>query len=56
MRDVAADLELPPDLTGFRVTMDFEAATDQVLFGCRMALLDDAGNRYVYTPIVNGLS
>jgi len=56
MSDVAADLELPPDLTGARVTMDFEAAADQVLFGCRMALLDDAGNRYVYQPIVNGLT
>jgi hypothetical protein len=56
MSDVAADLELPPDLMGFRVTMDFEAETDQVLFGCRMALLDDAGNRYVYTPNTKGLS
>jgi hypothetical protein len=29
----SADLELPSDLTGWRVTMDFEAAPDQVLFG-----------------------
>lgn len=46
------DLELPPNLTGWRVTMDFEAAADQVLFGCRMALLDDKGNRYFYRAIV----
>ena len=47
------ELELPSDLTGWRVTMDFEAAPDQVLFGCRLALLDDNGNRYVYRPVVN---
>jgi hypothetical protein len=52
----AADLELPADLTGLRVALDFEAAPDQVLFGCRLALLDDKGNRYVYRPIVNSLS
>jgi hypothetical protein len=50
------DLELPPNLTGWRVTMDFEAAPDQVLFGCRMALLDDKGNRYFYRAIVNHLN
>ena len=55
LSEVAADLELSPDLTGFRVTMDFESAPDQVLFGCRLALLDDNGNRYVYRPIVNDL-
>jgi hypothetical protein len=54
--DEADDLELPPELTGWRITMDFEAASDQVLFGCRMALLDDDGNRYMYRPIVNRLS
>ena len=48
-----AELELPSDVTGWQVTMDFEAAPDQVLFGCRMALLDDNGNRYVYRPVVN---
>jgi hypothetical protein len=51
----SADLELPSDLTGWRVTMDFEAAPDQVLFGCRLALVDDRGNRYMYRAIVNSL-
>jgi hypothetical protein len=51
----AADLELPSDLTGWRVTMDFEAAPDQVLFGCRLALVDDNGNRYLFRAIVNNL-
>jgi hypothetical protein len=51
----SADLELPSDLTGWRVTMDFEAAPDQVLFGCRLALVDDRGNRYLFRPIVNSL-
>jgi hypothetical protein len=55
-RDEVADLELPSDLTGARVTMDFEAAPDQVLFGCRLALLDADGNRYLYRPIVNHLT
>ena len=55
-REDVAKLELPSDLTGFRVTMDFEAAPDQVLFGCRMALLDADGNRYLYRPMVNDLT
>jgi hypothetical protein len=55
-RGEVAKLKLPSELTGIRVTMDFEAAPDQVLFGCRMALLDTDGNRYLYRPIVNGLS
>jgi hypothetical protein len=50
------DLRLPSGLAGLRVTMDFEAAPDQLLSGCRMALLDDNGNRYVYRPIVNHLT
>jgi hypothetical protein len=49
------DLNLPSDLTGFKVTMDFEADPDQVLFGCRLALLDDNGNHYSYLPKVNKL-
>ena len=49
--DDSSDLELPSDLTGWRITMDFEAAPDQVLMGCRLALLDDNGNRYVYRPL-----
>ena len=52
----SADLDLPPELTGLRVTMDFEAAPDQVLIGCQLALRDDNGNRYVYRPKVNDLS
>jgi hypothetical protein len=52
----AADLDLPSDLTGWRITMDFEAAPDQVLFGCQLALLDDNGNRYMYRAIVNDLN
>jgi hypothetical protein len=43
-----SELELPSDLTVWQITMDFEAAPDQVLFGCRLALLDDDGNRYDY--------
>lgn len=46
-------LELPADLTALRVALEFEAAPDQVLFGCRMALVDDDGNRYVYRPMVS---
>ena len=55
-RGDVAKLKLPSDLTGFRVTMDFEAAPDQVLFGCRLALLDADGNRYLYRPMVNNLT
>jgi hypothetical protein len=51
----AAKLKLASDLTGIRVTMDFEAAPDQVLSGCRLALLDAEGNRYLYRPMVNKL-
>jgi hypothetical protein len=51
----SADLELPSDLTGWRVTLDLEAAPDQVLFGCRLALVDDNGNRYQFRPMVNNL-
>jgi hypothetical protein len=51
----SADLELPSDLTGWRVTLEFEAAPDQVLFGCRLALVDDNGNRYLFRAIVNNL-
>jgi hypothetical protein len=54
--DEEADLKLPSELVGLRVMMDFEATPDQVLFGCRLALLDDNGNRYVYVPTVNGLT
>jgi hypothetical protein len=54
--DELADLELPSDAVGMRVAMDFEAEPDQVLFGCRMALLDDEGNRYLYRAIVNRLN
>jgi hypothetical protein len=50
------ELELPSELTGWRITMDFDAAPDQVLFGCRLALLDDKGNRYYYRAIVNDLT
>jgi hypothetical protein len=52
----SADLELPSDLTGWRVAMEFEAAPDQVLFGCRLALVDDSGNRYMYRAMVNDLN
>ncbi len=48
-------LKLPSDLAAMRVTMDFQAAPDQVLFGCRMALLDRDGNRYVYRPMIGGV-
>jgi hypothetical protein len=51
----SADLELPSDLTGWRVTLEFEAAPDQVLFGCRLALVDENGNRYLFRAIVNNL-
>jgi hypothetical protein len=49
------ELELPSYLTALRVTMEFQAAPDQVLFGCRMALVDDDGNRYLYRPVVGGV-
>jgi hypothetical protein len=49
------ELELPSDVTGMRIEMEFEAAPDQVLFGCRLALLDDDGNRYVYRPGLGGV-
>jgi hypothetical protein len=49
------ELNLPADLTAWQVTMDFEAEPDQVLFGCRLALLDDNGNRYAFLPKVNKL-
>jgi hypothetical protein len=49
------DLDLPSDLTAYQLTMAFEAEPDQVLFGCRLALLDDNGNRYSYLAKVNKL-
>jgi len=49
------DVALPGDLAAVRVAMDFRAAPDQVLFGCRLALVDTAGNRYVYRPLVGGV-
>jgi hypothetical protein len=52
----STDLELPPDLMGLRITMDFEAAPDQVLTGCQLALRDAGGNRYVYRMKVNDLT
>jgi hypothetical protein len=54
--DDRTKLELPSGLTGVRVRADFRADPDQVLFGCRMALLDDAGNRYTYTPRIQRAS
>ncbi|MGH3643883.1 MAG: hypothetical protein ACRDUX_33230 [Mycobacterium sp.] len=52
----ATDLELPSDLVGERVALDFAAEPDQVLSGCRLALLDGDGNRYVYDPTINEVS
>ncbi|MGV9803145.1 hypothetical protein ACWDTP_34330 [Mycobacterium sp. NPDC003449] len=49
-------LGLPAEVTGRAVTMDFRAAPDQVLYGCRLALVDDDGNRYAYRPVVNNVS
>ena len=46
---------LPADVTAVRVTMDFSAASDQVLFACKLALLDADGNRYTYRPLVGGV-
>jgi hypothetical protein len=54
--DDQTKLDLPPGLTGVRVSADFQANPDQVLFGCRMALLDDAGNRYTYTARIQRAS
>jgi hypothetical protein len=54
--DGPADLDLPSDLTGWRVAMDFEAEPDQVLFGCLLTLLDDEGNRYYYRARANKVS
>jgi hypothetical protein len=54
--DDPTELTLPSELTGWKVTMDFEASPDQVLFGCRLALLDDDGNRYVYRPYIDLVS
>lgn len=45
-------LDLPADIAAIRVSMDFQADADQVLFGCRLALIDEDGNRYVYRPTV----
>ena len=50
-----AGVDLPPDLTAWRVTMDFHASPDQVLYGCSLALRDDHGNRYDYHAAVDHL-
>lgn len=51
-RGEAETLNLPADVAAVRVQMDFEADADQVLFGCRLALVDTDGNRYVYRPLL----
>ncbi|MED5814777.1 hypothetical protein VST63_20650 [Mycolicibacterium sp. 050232] len=49
-------VSLPSDLTGWGVTLDFKAAGDQVLSGCRLALLDTEGNRYLYQMTIGDAS
>jgi hypothetical protein len=50
-----ADVGLPSDLTPWQVTMHFEAAPDQVLYGCLLALRDAGGNRYEYRSTADSL-
>jgi hypothetical protein len=48
-----AGVALPPELAAWRVTLDFQAAPNQVLYGCSLALRDDQGNRYDYHAAVD---